>query len=410
MIDLKLGNDEGIMLESECATWIANEEINLSSLILTNKNIYCVYKKSNGLFAKSTTECITKPLSEIKIINGQPLVERVKGDDGPTLQIQFMDSRDRFYFDEKAGRTTDQWVNEIYKIITGSVAPTRQNEAISNAKGAFSGITAGLKKAADSAIQNASDSVKQYTESGIAEKNKESIAGAVGALSGFATNVKSAANDAVKSAVSQYSDYQEKKTTADLEFKQMLSGSSENGNPAERQQEFAGIILKCPNCGAPIGQTTAICPDCGHRITGQAAVSSVQRFSNQLMLLESNRKRDGLGHVFGTSVNPTDKQKLALIQSFAIPNTIDDIQEFILLAIANIDVSQSKASIGNKWNNMLKTSETSLTIDKTISDAWVSKMQQAYHKAKISFSEGLAFLNIKQIYTEKMKELKMPIE
>ena len=125
---------------------------------------------------------------------------------------------------------------------------------------------------------------------------------------------------------------------------------------------------------------------------------------------EKKRKRDGLGQVFGASANPTDKQKLALIQSFAIPNTIDDIQEFILLAIANIDVSQSKASIGNKWNSMLKSAETSLTIDKTISDAWVSKMKQAYQKAKISFPDDPVFTFIKQIYTDKMKELKMPVD
>ena len=43
MIDLKLGNDEGILLESECATWIAIQSIDLSAFVLTNKNIYCVY-------------------------------------------------------------------------------------------------------------------------------------------------------------------------------------------------------------------------------------------------------------------------------------------------------------------------------------------------------------------------------
>ena len=80
MIDLQLGNDEGILLESECATWITNKSVDLSALVLTNKNIFCVYQKSNGLFAKSTTEVITRSLSDIKVINDQPLVERVNGD------------------------------------------------------------------------------------------------------------------------------------------------------------------------------------------------------------------------------------------------------------------------------------------------------------------------------------------
>lgn len=413
MVDLHLDNDEGIMLESECATWNAGNEIGLSALVLTNKNIYCVYQKSNGLFAKSTTEIVTRPLSEIKVINGMPLVEKVKGDYGATLQIQFADGRERFFFSERAGRTTDTWVNEIHRLITGEVAsaqPTRQREALSDAKGAFSGFAAGLRKAADSAIQTATDSAKQYAESDAAAKHKESIAGAMGALSGFAASVKSAADDAVKDAVDQYHDYQEERKVADAEIRQMFTGAAAEGNPAERQQEFAGVVLKCPSCGAPISQTTAICPDCGHRITGQSAVSSVQRFSNQLMQLELRRKKDGLGQVFGVSVNPADKQKLALIQSFAIPNTIDDIQEFIMLAIANIDVSLSKASLNNRYQSKMKSAETSLTIARTISDAWVSKLEQAYQKAKIAFPDDPAFAAIKQMVADKMKELKRPIE
>lgn len=36
--------------------------------------------------------------------------------------------------------------------------------------------------------------------------------------------------------------------------------------PTERQQEFAGKIIKCPHCGGVISETTAICPDCGMQI------------------------------------------------------------------------------------------------------------------------------------------------
>ena len=113
--------------------------------------------------------------------------------------------------------------------------------------------------------------------------------------------------------------------------------------------------------------------------------------------------------MLGVSADPVDKQKLALIQSFPIPNTIDDIQEFMFLAIANIDVKLSKRNAKNRWNGYAKTAETSLTIAKTISDAWVSKMQQAYQKAAVAFPKEPAFDSIKQIYIEKMKELKIKL-
>ena len=77
-----------------------------------------------------------------------------------------------------------------------------------------------------------------------------------------------------------------------------MGESKISNNSTERRQEFAGTVLKCPNCGEPITQTTAICPQCGMKITGQAAVTSVTAFSKQLMAIEATRK-NGLGAMFG---------------------------------------------------------------------------------------------------------------
>lgn len=181
-------------------------------------------------------------------------------------------------------------------------------------------------------------------------------------------------------------------------------------NHSERQQEYVGKILKCPNCGAQITETTAICPNCGIQITGKAAVGSVQNFKEQLMSIESSRKRNGIGEMFGFSVDPADQKKLSLIRSFPIPNTVDDILEFMMLAIANIDVSLSKKTINNKYQSSMKSVETSTTMPRTLSDAWVAKMQQVYQKAKILFPNDPAFIGIQKIYYEKMKELKIKVE
>ena len=113
----------------------------------------------------------------------------------------------------------------------------------------------------------------------------------------------------------------------------------------------------------------------------------------------------------GLSADPVDSQKLTLIQSFPIPNTIDDILEFMYLAVTNIDVALSKNTLSNRQQRKLGNSiNPTISVPRSISDAWVSKMQQAYQKAKMSFPDNPAFESIKQMYESKMRELKLPIE
>ncbi len=168
-------------------------------------------------------------------------------------------------------------------------------------------------------------------------------------------------------------------------------------------------ILKCPTCGNAINETTAKCPACGLQFTGRNAISSVQAFKEQLMTIENSRIGGIAGAFLGGTmmVDPAEKKKLSLIQSFPIPNTVDDIYEFMVLAIANIDVSLSKNTVMNKWNSNNSTMETSMSIKRTISNAWVSKMQQVYQKAAISFPNSQEFCIIQEMYTSKMKELKL---
>lgn len=179
-------------------------------------------------------------------------------------------------------------------------------------------------------------------------------------------------------------------------------------NETERKQEYAGKILKCPNCGGVIGETTVICPECGMQVTGREAQLSIQEFENQLMAIENSRK-GGRGGFLGvcTPVSKTDIQKLTLIRNYPIPNTVSDILEFVMLAIANIDVNLSKNTLANRGNGCL---ETSATIDRTISNAWVSKMEQAYKKAEILFPNDPTFAGIQKMYLDKMKALKIKVD
>lgn len=174
-----------------------------------------------------------------------------------------------------------------------------------------------------------------------------------------------------------------------------------------RSQEYVGVVLKCPCCGGVVTESTAICPDCGTPITKKEAVSSVQIFNNQLMAIEKNRKKK-TGGMFAVykAVDPADSQKLTLIRNFPIPNSIDDITEFMMLAIANIDVSLSKRTLANTlYSPTAANGETAATIERTISNAWVSKMEQCYRKAEVAFPNHPMFTTIQRAYQEKMTEL-----
>lgn len=433
MVDLCLDFDEGILLETERVRWINSDVIFLEALILTNKNIYLAFKKNTGLFSKPELEIIRRPLTDIKIINGQPMVDQVKNDNhGICLQIQFIQGREQFSFDEAAKKNSSNWVNELYKVLIGTEAPVEQKAGkLGGIVGGFGGIAANLKNVADSAVQSVSSTAKQVANQASASygntmqqiksgKQEQVQAQAFLEQTYSQMSINESPNSSSKGGfcsncgnrIAQGTKFCTKcgapvgATT--LQAATPPIPSSTTANSTVRHQEFVGTILKCPNCGAVISQTTAICPECGHHITGQSAVSSVERFNNQLMALETTRKKPLLG-MFNmyAPADPVDKKKLALIRNYPIPNTVDDICEFMMLAIANIDVSLSKKSLLNNTTGM---EVLAMEMPKVLSNAWVSKMKQAYQKAKMAFPNDPAFENIKSMYIEKMKELKMKIE
>ena len=46
----------------------------------------------------------------------------------------------------------------------------------------------------------------------------------------------------------------------------------------------------------------------------------------------------------------------------------------------------------------------------TLANTWISKMQQAFNKAEISFSSDSSFDKIREIYLKKMKKLKIKVD
>ncbi len=178
--------------------------------------------------------------------------------------------------------------------------------------------------------------------------------------------------------------------------------NSENNN--QRKTVYEGQIHKCPNCGDVINSFVSNCPTCGYEIRDTQGVSSVRQLAMKLEQLEAKRppkrRTNILTQTFGggTQLQSIDEQKIDLIRNFSIPNTKEDVLEFIVLAAANIDLKVF--GLDSSRYQMLDPARREL------SDAWLAKLEQADQKAEIMFGHTQEYLSIRNVYEKKVKAIK----
>lgn len=142
-------------------------------------------------------------------------------------------------------------------------------------------------------------------------------------------------------------------------------GEEQSSQPAQRKTVYDGEIHKCPSCGEVLNSFASNCPSCGYEIRGVSNSAAVQEFAVKLASAGSRQ------------------EKIAIIRNFPIPNTKEDIWEFMILASTNI---------GDNLEN-------------DISAAWHSKTEQAYQKAQIIFQDEKEFLRIQNTYSQVCAKL-----
>lgn len=171
----------------------------------------------------------------------------------------------------------------------------------------------------------------------------------------------------------------------------------------QRQQEYSGKLIKCPNCGEVLSSFTVNCPVCGYELRGLDSTYSIKSLQSKIEQLEAqstNQKGPSLiKQMFGyNKLEKVDSQIVSLIKNYTIPNTKEDILEFLILASSNIDFKV----YGLEKQQYQMNNPAQLEI----SDAWIAKFEQAYQKAKILFGESEEFKNIDDLYKKTMKKLK----
>ncbi|MCC3168032.1 zinc ribbon domain-containing protein [Streptococcus sanguinis] len=138
-----------------------------------------------------------------------------------------------------------------------------------------------------------------------------------------------------------------------------------NTGTSQRKTVYDGELYKCPNCAERLDSFMTVCPTCGYELRGAKGASKVEKLAKKL----ESTKNKGL--------------KIDLIRNFYIPNTKEDIYEFVILATSNM----------NSYDYDF--------------EAWNSKLEQAYQKATLSFGKTEEFQYINQLYTKAKKHKKL---
>ena len=156
--------------------------------------------------------------------------------------------------------------------------------------------------------------------------------------------------------------------------------------PAAPKSDKFGDVKKCPACGAMAESFKTKCPDCGHEFSNVGANVSIDKLFKMLNDCESERKEQSssitgaIGSLMAQAHGGGDKvtlKKKSIISGFPIPNTKDDILEFLSTALPN---AKQKGNLFTKQQPQNKSHND-------LAPTWKSKCEHIIMKAKFSMKE-----------------------
>ena len=167
----------------------------------------------------------------------------------------------------------------------------------------------------------------------------------------------------------------------------------------ERKIVFDGEIHKCSHCGEVLKAFEMVCPSCKFEIRGAKSSNSVSELVRKIEELDRKKNGDSFVQsikrkIDGTKLSPIEEQKISLISNFPIPNTKEDILEFMILSSSHILAKKPSGDI----------SEHDELLYKELKKAWKMKFEQAYDKAKICIKNCEDRAEIEQCYNKTIVE------
>ena len=424
MVDLKLENDEGIIQQAESVEMYKANDVyeEIYEMYLTNKNIICYYEESNGLFSKSE-EIIEKiSLQDIRIVNDKLQISKVDNDEyGLGLQILLQDGeRIHFVFDKK--KELQIWYDAILEIITGKKSESNTtNESLKKENaivGSFLGVVKTVKDIAKDQIDEVKEQIndvkdmfideeevnttsnnkievkQEEIENNLSKNKKEKVKESMNSEKEKSFYCRNCGEKLMPN--SKFCNYCGTPTEDTIDKKNVAEekkNETSREELTERKMVYDGKIHKCPNCGEVLNSFVTNCPACGYELRDSKNSSAVEELSRKLEEIELNRDRTKVStKIWGAfnlsdGLTKTDEQKISLIRNFPIPNTKEDLYEFLILSKSNIEIDLYE-------NTQIKSARLA------ISDAWKAKFEQAYQKAKLLLKNDDRMIEIDAMYKE----------
>ena len=147
-------------------------------------------------------------------------------------------------------------------------------------------------------------------------------------------------------------------------------------------------IYRCPCCNAALDSFEARGPYCNIELRDLKSSKVVQGFLNgynkiinkEMPDFSNYRKKDKEEQLYYFQ---SQKEELAInyIKNYPVPNSREELIEFMILTISNIDLG--------------------LDYDNAINSAWIDKMEQIMKKAEITFKNEQDLKIIKDLYNSK---------
>ena len=424
MVNLKLEDDEGIIQQTNNVEMYKENDVyeEIYEMYLTNKNIICYYEKSNGLFSKSE-EIIEKiSLQDIRIVNDKLQISKVDNDEyGLGLQILLQNGeRIHFVFDKK--KELQIWYDAILEIITGKKSESNTtNESLKKENaivGSFLGVVKTVKDIAKDQIDEVKEQIndvkdmfideeevnttsnnkievkQEEIENNLSKNKKEKVKESMNSEKEKSFYCRNCGEKLMPN--SKFCNYCGTPTEDTIDKKNVAEekkNETSREELTERKMVYDGKIHKCPNCGEVLNSFVTNCPACGYELRDSKNSSAVEELSRKLEEIEQNRDRTKVStKILGAfnlsdGLTKTDEQKISLIRNFPIPNTKEDLYEFLILSKSNIEIDLYE-------NTQIKSARLA------ISDAWKAKFEQAYQKAKLLLKNDDRMIEIDAMYKE----------
>ena len=167
--------------------------------------------------------------------------------------------------------------------------------------------------------------------------------------------------------------------------KEQLALNSQTPIPTGNKE---GIVVKCPSCGDIVPSFTINCKACGHEFRGVTSRSVILQLQIKLKEIEDyewkNNQYNGLnGNIKSDPmvlISIAAKQT-PIIEGFLVPNTKEDLLEFLSLALP---IGSKQFSWSEKFTH---------AADIKLSKTYKAKAQQCIMKARIAFANDIELLN-----------------